>query len=306
MKRLNLNLNLAGIIVLLAAGVLLPIMLATAAGIVSLVIAGNTGGIIAGMLVISFTAAALGSALVAVVMTGRRARLARNQADFLANVSHELRTPLSAIRLFTQTLQSGQLSADAVQTAQCLATIMRETEWLEVMIDRVVTWRASSRDMLKLEMVVQPVGRAVDEAVARFRRLVEMDESSFSYVSGSHLPVCHDARALNCAVLNLLTNACKYTGDEKRIRLTVRDVGNDGVMISVGDNGIGLSRRDAVRIFQPFYRVDARDGRQTSGVGLGLPVSRHLVERLGGTLTVESEPGSGSIFTIRLPAMQPD
>ena len=160
MKRLELNLDLSIVIVLLAAGVLLPVLLSTAVGIVALVIARDAGGIVTGVLVICFAAAALGGALVTVVLTGKKARLARMQADFVANVSHELRTPLSAIRLYGQTLQSGRLADDPEQTAACVATILRETAWLEVMIDRVLTWRASSKDMLPLNMESAPVTAA--------------------------------------------------------------------------------------------------------------------------------------------------
>ena len=302
MKRLSLDLT--GIIVLLAVGVLLPILLVTATGIVSLVMAGDMGGIVAGVLVIAFAAAALGSALVAVVLTGRKARLARHQADFLAGVSHELRTPLSAIRLYAQTLQTDAVRADAAQAAHCLSTILRETEWLDVMVDRMVTWRASSRDMLNLEQVVRPVGPAVDDAVARFRRLTDIDASAFTCLVESRLPVRHDVRALSCAVLNLLTNAYKYSGADRRIEVRTQDAG-DHVRIAVRDNGIGLNQRDAARIFQPFYRVGAREGRQASGIGLGLSVARHLVQCQAGTLTVESEPGVGSTFTVQLPSVSP-
>ncbi len=300
MRRYHLNLNLTGVTVLVAVGVLLPVMLSTAAGIVALVIARDAGGIVTGVLVISFTVAAAGSALIAVVLTGKKARLARRQADFVANVSHELRTPLSAIRLYAQTLQSGELADDPERIEVCLATILRETEWLDVMIDRVLTWRASSRDMLALDMQTRPVTEAVRDAVERFRSMVAPDELEFTSSIDSELPVRHDAGALNAVVLNLLTNAYKYTGKDKRIRVDVRD-GEGAVLIEVHDNGIGLTSADAKHVFKPFYRVERKDGGAPSGTGLGLAIAQHLVDCHRGAIAVRSEKGSGSTFTISLP-----
>ena len=305
MKRYHLNLDLSGVIVLVAVGVLLPVMLSTAVGIVALVIARDLGGILTGVLVISFAMAAAGSALITVVLTGRKARLARRQADFVANVSHEFRTPLSAIRLYAQTLQSGKLAGDPAQTAQCLATILRETEWLDVMIDRVLTWRASSRDRMPLDMETGTVSPALRQAAERFRGMVPPDELQFSASTDSGLRVRHDADALNGVVLNLLTNAYKYTGKDKRISIDVRDE-DAHVVIEVHDNGIGLTPVEAGRVFQPFYRAKSREAAAASGVGLGLAIAQYLVDRHNGTIGVRSEKGKGSTFTIRLPAAPAD
>lgn len=301
MKRHALNLNLTGVIVLVAVGVLLPVMLSTAVGIVAIVIARDAGGIVTGVLVISFAVAAAGSALITVVLTGRKARLAHRQADFVANVSHDFRTPLSAIRLYAQTLQSGRVAGDPEQTARCVATILRETEWLEVMIDRVLTWRASSRDRMPLEMNTRPVSPAVRGAVERFRTMVAPDELEFSSLIDTALPVRHDASALNTVVLNLLTNAYKYTGKDKRISVNVRDEDRN-VMIEVCDNGTGLTPDEVKRVFQPFYRAAKQGGGDASGVGLGLAIVQYLVDRHRGTITVRSDKGKGSTFAIRLPA----
>lgn len=298
MKRYRMDLDLTAVIVLVATGVLVPVMLSTAVGIVALVIARDAGGIVTGVLVICFAAAAAGSALITVLLTGRKARLARRQADFLAGVSHEFRTPLSAIRLYTQTLQSGRLDGDPAATARCLATILRETEWLDAMIDRVLTWRASSRDMLPMEMKAGTVGGAVEEAAARFRAMAEPDGMEFTSSTDTRLVVMHDAGAINAVVLNLLTNAYKYTGSAKRIGISVRDEAGF-VVIEVRDNGMGIAPADARRVFQPFYRARRQ---HAGGAGLGLSIAKHIVERHGGEITVSSEEGRGSTFTVRLPS----
>ena len=300
MKRLKLNLDLTSLIVLIAVGVLLPVMLATAAGIVAIVIAKDAGSIVTGVLVISFAIAAAGSGIIAVVIAGKKARLARRQADFVASVSHEFRTPLSAIRLYAQTLQSGKLQGDPTQTAQCLATILRETEWLDVMVDRVLMWRASSKDVLPMEMELKPVTRAVEETVKRFRTMVVAADLDFECSITSSLLVRHDPLALNAVILNLLVNAYKYTREKKWIRLVVRDDANE-VVIEVMDNGMGLALLEQRRVFEAFYRVERRDGTNSKGAGLGLAVARHLVERHGGSISVSSEKSMGSTFTVKLP-----
>ena len=131
--------------------------------------------------------------------------------------------------------------------------------------------------------------------------MVAADEMVFSCSMDSLLCVQHDVKALNAIVLNLLINAYKYTGQEKQISVEVRDE-DDQVLIGVKDNGIGLTDVEAKRIFQPFFRVDRRDKEEKGGAGLGLAIARHLVNRQGGTITVSSKKGEGSLFTVRLPS----
>jgi len=301
MKHRYLNLSLTGVIVALAVGVLLPVLLSTAVGIVALILAKDAGGIVTGVLVISFAFAAIGSAVVALVLTGQKVRLARAQADFVANVSHEFRTPLSAIRLYAQTLQSGKLADHPDQIANCVDTILRETEWLDVMVDRVLTWRASSKGVMPLTLKSRPVTGVVDKALNRFRSMIPPGEVTLSCETGSQTNVEYDEHALHTIVINLLTNAYKYTGKRKEISVSVRDE-EDQVVIDVTDNGIGISPRDKERIFQPFFRVGEEHREGASGAGLGLAIARNLVARHKGTITVESEEGKGTTFSVHLPA----
>ena len=298
------SLGLRGAIVTLSVGVLVPVILSTTVGIVALVIGTSTKELLVGVLVVCFTAAAAGSAVVSVVLLGRRARLARLQSDLLANVSHELRTPLAAIRMYAQTLESGLLEKDPESTRRSLATIVRETEWLEATVERVLTWRSLARDQDAVDLRPGRVGDAVEDALARFRRMVVPGEVELDVEIASDRPVSHDRDALGRVVLNLLVNAWKYTRSGKRIRVAVRDAGDD-VEIAVEDNGIGIPAEEVGHVFEPFYRVESGAPGGAAGAGLGLAIVRQVVRLHGGEVEVSSTPGLGSVFTVRLPA-EPD
>ena len=299
-NRRGRSLSLNGVIVALAVGVLLPVMLSTAVGIVTLALGESTQWIVVGVLVISFAAAAIGSAVTATVLLGKKARTARLQADLLANVTHDLRTPLTAIRMYAQTLQGGRIKEDPRQVQESLETIVRETEWLETMIDRVLTWRAATKDRNNLQMLARPLREAVEEAVGRFSRMLAPGEVELSVEIDSAAPVVHDRNGISTVVLNLLINAYKYTRQDKKISVGVRD--RDGqVVISVEDNGIGISEKEVRRIFDPFYRIDTRLRGESTGAGLGLAIVRHLVRTHKGEVLVESREGQGSSFAVLLP-----
>ena len=281
------------------------VLLSTAVGIVALSTAENTKNIVTGVLIISFTVTAAGCGLLALVFAGRKARLARQQSDFIANISHELRTPLSAIHLYTQTLQSGKLADNPKETARCIDTILRETAWLDVTIDRILTWRSSSKSMMMLNLKAQTVEDAVCTAIERFNSMVPPNEVALSTSIKTTYRVLHDTKAMNTVILNLLTNAYRYSGDLKDIFVIVRDSDNH-VVIEVKDKGNGMTSEDAKQIFKPFYRAEPRDGDERGGVGLGLAIVRHLVIQQKGTISVSSKVNEGTTFTISLPAIEPD
>lgn len=302
-RRARRHLSLTGAIVTLSVGVMLPVLLSTTVGIVALATGKSTKELIVGILTVCFTSAAAGGAVLAVVLLGRRARLARLQSDLLANVSHELRTPLATIRMYAQTLQSGLLDTDPEQARQSLATIVRESEWLEATVERVMTWRALAKDRAGIRPHPAPLGDAVADAVERFERMVTPGEVELNVAVTSEAPVDHDRDAMSRVVLNLLVNAYKYTEEPKRISV---EVGADGgeVMLAVTDNGIGIAASEQERIFDPFYRVEGRGEGRVAGAGLGLAIVRHLVAAHGGEVGVTSEIGRGSTFTVRLPLVE--
>ncbi len=243
--------------------------------------------------------------VVGVVYTARalylQARLSRLKTDFVSLVSHELRTPLTSIRMFIETLALGRVK-DPEQTQEVLELLQRETERLSAMIERVLDWARleSGRQRYRRERLTPQ--QIIDASLDAFRAQRLDSQVELHCDMPEALPVVEgDREALAGALLNLLHNAYKYSGAEKRIELRAgtRDGGLD---IEVEDHGVGIAKRDRKRVFDRFYRVDNLLTRQTEGSGLGLSISRRIIEAHGGKLTVRSELGKGSTFTIHLPA----
>ncbi len=242
--------------------------------------------------------------VVGVVYTARalylQARLSRLKTDFVSLVSHELRTPLTSIRMFIETLALGRVK-DPQQTQEVLELLQKETERLSAMIERVLDWARleSGRQRYRKERLTPR--QIVDASLDAFRAQRMDSEVQLTCEIPEALPVVEgDREALAGALLNLLHNAYKYSGSQKRIELRA-GARNGGVDIEVEDHGVGIAKRDRKRVFERFYRVDNLLTRQTEGSGLGLSISRRIVEAHGGRLTVRSELGKGSTFTIHLP-----
>lgn len=305
LRKLGPNLSLTGVIVTLAVGVILPVILSTSVGIASIALGEKANNLVIGVLVICFAVASIGGAVTATVLLGRKARIARLQADFLANVSHELRTPLSAIRMYAQTLQTGRLEDEPEKIEACLATIVRETEWLETMVDRVLTWRSAAKDRLVIELNIASLAGAVQTALDRFSLLTVRGEVELSTEVSTTAPVAHDANGIVTVLLNLLINAYKYTGEDKQISVRAFDQGSE-VVLEVEDNGIGIPSKDRQRAFEPFFRIDDRLRAKSSGAGLGLAISKALILAHGGTIEAHSRDGPGTRMTVRLPMTPPE
>jgi|KBSMisStandDraft_5_1062788.scaffolds.fasta_scaffold08578_4 signal transduction histidine kinase len=243
--------------------------------------------------------------VVGVVYTARalylQARLSRLKTDFVSLVSHELRTPLTSIRMFIETLALGRVK-EPEQTQEVLELLQKETERLSAMIERVLDWARLESGRQRYRKDRLTAQQIVDASLDAFRAQRLDSQVDLRCQVAEALPVVEgDREALSGALLNLLSNAYKYSGGEKRIELRA-GARNGGVDIEVEDHGVGIAKRDRKRVFDRFYRVDNLLTRQTEGSGLGLSISRRIVEAHGGKLTVRSELGKGSTFTLHLPA----
>jgi two-component system phosphate regulon sensor histidine kinase PhoR len=229
-------------------------------------------------------------------------RLEQVRKDFVANVSHEFRTPLAGIIGYAETLLDGALGdaqnnrrfvgiirTNAVRLGSIAADLLVLSE-LESGMDPPEPEVISVRGVLEAALVT-----VKSEAGERDVRLIREGIEDV-YVSGSRL-------RLEQALLNLVANAIKFNRPGGEVRVSATENQDGRVAIVVADTGVGIPSEDLPRIFERFYRIDKARSRQVGGTGLGLSIVKHVVERMNGTVTVESQLGKGSTFTLLLPAV---
>ncbi len=236
----------------------------------------------------------------AVLAVGRQIRLNRMKNDFIATVSHELKTPLASMRLLVDTLLEGR-TRDEAHAEEYLKMIARENERLTRMIENFLSFSRMERNKNAFTMAAASPAAiaedAADSVCMKYRTnrcRLETDIAD----DLPEIPVDHDA--IVTVLINLLENACKYTTDDKRIRLSLFAESGE-ICFAVSDNGIGMSKRQLRRIFDSFYQVDASLARAVEGCGLGLSIVQFIVNAHKGHIEVDSQPGQGSTFTVRLP-----
>jgi two-component system phosphate regulon sensor histidine kinase PhoR len=227
-------------------------------------------------------------------------RLERIRRDFVANVSHELRTPLTAIRGYAETLLGGAL-ADTEHNRRFVEIIQAHA----IRLNNIASDLLTLSDLESGRRDVEPGPISVEEAVNTALLTVEPE----ARIRGVHLVrgsvrdalITGHAIRLEQALVNLLDNAVKFNKQGGEARIDTGFTPDGRVYISVSDTGNGMPSDDLPRIFERFYRVDRARSREVGGTGLGLSIVKHVVERMEGSIKVESRLGKGSTFTIILP-----
>jgi two-component system phosphate regulon sensor histidine kinase PhoR len=228
-------------------------------------------------------------------------RLETIRTDFVANVSHELRTPVTAITTATETLLGGAL-ADPDEAAEFVGVVDRHGKRLRQLVDDLLDLAKLEAKSFRLALVDIPVRPIAAQALALMEEQARRRRMTLTLAPGGEgLRARIDRRGLEQVLVNLIDNAVKYAGEGAHVTVTLRSVA-DRVEIAVADDGVGISPAHLGRVFERFYRVDAGRSRELGGTGLGLSIVKHLIELMGGAVDVESEPGKGATFTVRLPA----
>jgi len=227
-------------------------------------------------------------------------RLERVRRDFVANVSHEMRTPLTAIRGYAETLLGGAL-ADEENNRRFIEIIQAHA----VRLNNIASDLLTLSDLESGRRDAEPGPVSVEEAIDTALLTVEAEARirDVNLVRGSvrDAVVTGHALRLEQALVNLLDNAVKFNRPGGEARIDASPTSDGAVVISVSDTGRGIPSGDLPRIFERFYRVDRARSREVGGTGLGLSIVRHVVERMQGTIKVESRLGKGTVFTITLP-----
>jgi signal transduction histidine kinase len=231
------------------------------------------------------------------------AEASQNKSQFLSSMSHELRTPLNAIIGLTEMMVTNAARFGTEKALEPLRRVNAAGSHLLSLINEVLD--LSKIEAGKLELNPEPVdlARLIDEVIGTAGQLAEKNQNRLIVEAQESVgALAADSMRLKQILLNLLSNACKFT-KEGEVALRVRKVadGRDWVELAVADTGIGLTAEQRAKLFQEFTQADSLTARRYGGTGLGLALSRKLARMMGGDVTVASEPGKGSVFTVRLP-----
>jgi signal transduction histidine kinase len=233
----------------------------------------------------------------------KQIKLNKLKNDFIATVSHELKTPLASIRLLVDTLLEGNYK-DQQQVTDYFQLVSKENERLTRLVDNFLTFSRMERNKQTFAMAWTSPANIARTAAGVVKTKFNAGKCDFQLEIADNLPdVFADNDIMVTAVVNLLENSYKYSYDNKKIELKVFSEDNF-VCFSVKDNGIGMNRRQIRKIFDRFYQADTSLSRRAEGTGLGLSIVKFIVDAHKGTISVDSVPGEGSTFTIRLTAKQ--
>ena len=255
-----------------------------------------TGGIVLLLLAVS---------MVLVVVASQRAQaLANLQMDFVASVSHELRTPLAVILSASENIRDGFVEGRKALMEQG-AIITQQANQLMGLIDHVLLFAATARGVGYRNPRALHVSEILESALRNTYGLLHEADFTVEQEIRPGMPcIVGDLSALSQCVENLIVNAVKYSNGDRWIGLSAgldkNSNGKTGVRISVSDHGVGIHSSDLQQIFEPFYRCPQAIAAQIHGTGLGLSIAKRIAEAFGGTLSVVSEVGVGTVFTLHL------
>jgi two-component system phosphate regulon sensor histidine kinase PhoR len=226
-------------------------------------------------------------------------KLEQTRKDFVANVSHELKTPITSIKGFTETLLDG--AKDDPQSLEAfLNIILIESDRLQTLIQDLLELSKIEQHRFKLDIKEIDLIAVLNEVMTILHKKAEEKGISLTFQpEAENLLIEGDLFRLKQVFINVINNAIMYTPRDGDITIVIEEKEHK-VRIKVVDTGFGIEKHEIPRIFERFYRIDKARSRNSGGTGLGLAIVKHLIEAHKGTVSVKSEVGKGSTFTITL------
>jgi len=250
----------------------------------------------------------LAASMSLILLASQRAhRLARLQMDFVATVSHELRTPLAVIQSAAENIRDGVIGGSE-QVNRYGQVIRNQTRQLSDLVEQILSFAAARDGKLRYRMEELSVPEVMKIALGNTEDMIRQAGFTLEVAIPDDLPgVLGDQLAIAQCLQNLIINAVKYGGEQRWLRVEATQgssiSGVPEVQIRVSDRGLGIRESELGQIFDPFYRSTAVHEAQIHGTGLGLPLARSIAEAMNGRLSVVSEVGLGSTFTLHLPGL---
>jgi signal transduction histidine kinase len=246
----------------------------------------------------------LAASMSLVLLASQRAhRLARLQMDFVATVSHELRTPLAVIQSAAENISDGVVGGNE-QVNRYGKVIRNQTRQLSDLVEQILSFAATRDGKVRYRIEELSVSEILQVALGNTEDMIRQAGFKLETVIEPELPAVRgDRLAIAQCLQNLIINAVKYGGEQRWIRVEAKLApgGPDEVRILVSDRGMGIKQSEVEQIFEPFYRSTSVHEVQIHGTGLGLPLARSIAEAMNRRLSVQSDPGRGSTFTLHLP-----
>lgn len=232
----------------------------------------------------------------------RTRQLEKVRRDFVANVSHELKTPITSIKGFVETLQEGAFDKPE-ESKRFLEIIAKHADRLNAIVDDLLSLSRLEEDSEKRRLSFEKtsIRPTLTSAIELSKVKADQKHITVELFCDKEITAKINAALIEQAVLNLIGNAIKYSQDNSKIQVGAQETENEA-LVTVSDQGCGIAKEHLVRIFERFYVVDKGRSRKLGGTGLGLAIVKHIAQVHGGYVTVESKIGSGSVFTIHLPA----
>ncbi|MCG8360234.1 MAG: HAMP domain-containing histidine kinase, partial [Kiloniellales bacterium] len=225
----------------------------------------------------------------------------RLKDDFLTTVSHELRTPLTSIRSFSEILYDHR-DIDPKERTEFLGIIVKESERLTRLINQILDLAKMESGRMEWRMADVDLREALQEGIAATSSLLADNAIGLDVRLPQDLPAVHaDRDRLIQVVVNLLSNAAKFCHRTDPLVSVTAQTGDEGVLVSIADNGPGVPAEALDKIFEKFQQAEVTSGSRPMGTGLGLPISRQIVEYFGGRIWVESRSAQGARFCFTLP-----